>query len=285
MDTLSRLLVALFLLGPFAANCQIKYEEKDKQILENIFIQLKNEKDKSTAELIVLAGNLFLETPYVAHTLESEKEQLVVNLRELDCTTYAENCLAIALTIKSGQLTFTKFAEELTKIRYRNGHIDGYVSRLHYFSDWIFENEKKGLIKSVSKDIGNIRFPLDVNFMSTHPDSYQQLKKNPNLVSIMAKKEKEICARQMFYIPENKIAEMENKMQQGDIVGLTTSIDGLDILHVGILVKKNGRIHLMHASSAAKKVVVSDKTLEDYLKDSNHATGVMVVRMVEGRND
>jgi hypothetical protein len=261
-----------------SAQSNVKFQQEDKVILSAIFEKLQDQSGKTTAELVVATGKSLLGTPYVAHTLESENEQLVVNLRELDCTTYAENCLAIARCIKQGTTSFEDFTKELQKIRYRNGKIEDYPSRLHYFSDWIFENEKRGIIKQVLKEIGNTKYLLKVDFMSTHPNSYVQLKTNQNFVEQLAAKEKEISKRDMFYIPEDQIAKHETQLKEGDIVGITTSIDGLDVSHVGILVRKNGRIHLMHASSAAEKVVVSDNTLEDYLTAGKSTTGIVLAR-------
>lgn len=280
------LLIPIFLL--FAAcnsaqnktedNLSVIYHEEDKEILEQVLEMFSEDTDSPTPLLLVKIGTYFSGTPYLAHTLETEPEQLVVNLREVDCTTFAENCLAIAKTIQSENLTFNQFAKELRNVRYRNGKIDGYPSRLHYFSDWIFNNQQKKLVKDVSKDIAATPYNKEINFMSTHPDSYEQLKNNSELVKIIAQQEKDMNSRQLFYIPETKIAELENKLMDGDIVGITTTVKGLDITHVGILLRKSGRIHLMHASSLAEKVEVSDVPLEDYLMGSKSATGIMVAR-------
>ena len=213
--------------------------------------------------------------------LDSVEENLVINLREMDCTTFAENCLAISRTIKSGEHTIEKFANELQKIRYRNGEIDGYVSRLHYFSDWIFDNNKKQVIKSISKEIGGVPYSKQINFMSTHPRSYIQLKNNPKLVQEMVLFEKVISERKVYFIKKENLSQFEPLLQEGDIVGITTGITGLDVVHVGILVKKSGRIHLLHASSDAKKVVVSQNTLEDYLLQNKSATGVILARPLD----
>jgi len=80
---------------------KVVYLQKDKEILEQILQLFSAEKNAATADLIIKVGTFFKETPYVAHTLETEPEQLIVNLRKLDCTTFAENCLAIARIIKS----------------------------------------------------------------------------------------------------------------------------------------------------------------------------------------
>lgn len=257
---------------------KVVYLQKDKEILELILKLFSTDNKTSTADLIVKVGSFFKETPYVAHTLETEPEQLVVNLRELDCTTFAENCLAIARTIKSEAPSFEQFTRELQNIRYRNGVIDGYPSRIHYFSDWIFENNKNNLVKDISKEIANTPYPLIVNFMSTHPNSYVQLKNDSTLIPVFAAKEQEISTRKAYFIPEEKIAETESLLQNGDIAGITTNIKGLDMSHVVILQRVNGRIHILHASTTAQKVILSEESLEDYLKKSKSATGIMVAR-------
>ena len=226
---------------------------------------------------MIKVGSYFLGVPYVAHSLEIEPEQLVINLRELDCTTFAENCLAITKTIKSGNPDFDEYLRNLQSIRYRDGAINGYPSRVHYFSDWMYENSKNGFLTEVSKEIAGTRYTKTVNYMSTHPDSYKQLK-NVAFLPLIIRQEKELSAREMYYIPEEKIAELENKLQDGDIAGITTGIVGIDILHAIILIRIDGRIHLLHAPQSGGKVLISDETLEDYLKNSKSANGIMVAR-------
>ncbi|MEN8227886.1 MAG: N-acetylmuramoyl-L-alanine amidase-like domain-containing protein [Bacteroidota bacterium] len=256
----------------------IIFQPKDKAILEQVLNQFSAAQKEPASVLMVKVGSSFQGTPYVAHTLETEEEQLVINLRELDCTTFAENCLAISRTIKSESPTFEQFTAELQIIRYRDGNINGYPSRLHYFCDWIFHNQQKNLIEDMSEEITQSPLPKHINYMSTHPDSYRQLKENPLLVEIIAEQEQEISAREMFFIPETLLSEVESKLMDGDIVGITTGMEGIAISHVGILIRKAGRIHLMHASSLAEKVVISEKTLEEYLLNSKSATGIMVAR-------
>lgn len=262
-------------------NQNITFHQQDKEILDEVLSLFPEDKNSPVSVIMIKAGTFFKETPYVASTLEinPDDENLVVNLREMDCTTFAENCLAISRTIKSKNPDFDTFANELTNIRYRNGKIDGYPSRLHYFSDWIYNNDQKKLVKDVSKEMVQIPYLPNVNFMSTHPQSYAQLK-DSTLIPVVAAQEKEICSRQMFYIPEDRISEFEDQLMDGDIAGITTNIGGMDIQHVVLLVRKNGRIHMLHASSAAEKVILSEETLEEYLKDSKRATGVMVARPI-----
>jgi hypothetical protein len=257
---------------------QVSYQEEDQVIVEGVLDYFASEQEARTADLMVMVASYFKGTPYVAHTLESDKEHLILNLRELDCTTFAENCLAISRTIRSDTPSFGQFAKELQQIRYRNGFLDGYASRLHYFCDWIHNNQQKKLIADVSGEVTLTPLNKEINFMSTHPDAYIRLKDNDSLVTILAEQEEEISSRDLFFIPESQIAELEKQLRDGDIVGICTNIDGLAISHVGILVRKSGRIHMIHASSKAEKVIVSEESLEDYLLDRNSATGIMLAR-------
>lgn len=270
--------IILFLLAGQLFAQQMDYEPQDQVILKSICEKLQPEKNTSTANLVELVGKEFMGTPYVANTLEKMPEHLVINLRELDCTTFGENCLVIARIIKSGDTSFENYANELQKLRYRNGMIDGYPSRLHYFSDWIYENAQRGFLKRVSEEISHVPYPMETNFMSTHPDSYPQLKDNKDFVQKLKKKEAEISARKMYFLPKEKLAEYESQLRDGDIVGLTTSVPGLDITHVGIIVHVGDRVHLMHASSNEMKVIISEQPLEEYLKGRNSVTGIMVAR-------
>lgn len=262
-----------------AASPKIVSTEKDKALLQEKFDKFSKDSNLSTGELILKIGNDFMGTPYVGNTLDRTiEEDLVVNLRELDCTTFVENCLAIARTIKSGKPTFESFTKELEKIRYRNGTLNGYVSRLHYFGEWITNNAEKGIIEDMSSKIGGVKCPIVLNFMSTHPESYPQLKANPELVKEIKQIENKVSVLPFFYITKEKIASHENRILDGDIVSLVTKIPGMDVSHVGILFKKDGRVYLLHASLSGGKVLTTQVPLAEYLKDSKNTTGIFVVR-------
>ena len=257
---------------------KLSVEPEDGEILAELFSRYGDFKDSSTSVLMLMVGGFFEGTPYVEHTLEHEPEELVVNLREFDCTTFTESCLAISRTIRSGRLGFDQFTSELKNIRYRNGVIDGYSSRIHYFSDWIHINTQKQVVRDISREIGGASFPKMVNFMSTHPGSYRQLVSDTALIGIIAAQEVEISAREMYYVPKDRLGDLGAGLREGDIVGITSGIEGLDISHVGILVRKSGHLHLMHASSRYGKVILSEETLEEYLDKSSSATGIMIAR-------
>lgn len=259
---------------------QIIQDAKDIIIFEGLMKKFLEQKKLPIGELVVAIGKSFEGTPYVGQTLEKGiEEKLVVNLREFDCTTFVENCLAFARTVKSDNPSYDNFLQELQRIRYRNGVRDQYPSRLHYFSDWLFNNSEKKIISLPTRSNTEV-FANKVNFMSSHPDSYQQLKENPGFIDQLKKQEEAISARPYHYISKEKIKEAEDELKEGDIAGITTNIAGLDIVHTVFLTKVNGRIHLLHASSSAKKVVISDEPLEDYLATKKIQTGIMIGRPI-----
>lgn len=234
-------------------------------------------------DIFVEIGKSFLGLDYEANTLEKgEKENLVIHLSGLDCYTFFESSLVFARCIKNNKITFKDYQKELTNIRYRNGAIDQYPSRLHYASDWLYDNAKRGIVKDITKEIGGILYDKKIDFMSTHADSYKQLKNNSNFIKDIEAIEDSINSRQKYYIPENFIECVESKIQNGDVILLTTGIDGLDISHTGIAVKlDDGRIHFMHAPLKDKKIEITILPLSDYSKSVERHTGIIVGRLVE----
>jgi len=228
---------------------------------------------------LVQVGKTFKGTPYVAKTLEiGDTETLVINLQGLDCTTFVENVLAFGLLLKNDNLDYHSFTKTLEEIRYKDGQLDGYASRLHYFSEWIANNEKKGLLKDITAKIGGAEITKPINFMSTHRELYPFLSDDENFKKIKAS-EKYLNGQAICILPQDRIAANEHLIKSGDIIALTTSIDGLDITHTGIATReKDGRIHLLHASTGSMEVEVSKLPLADYLKGIKKNTGIMVAR-------
>ena len=252
----------------------------DQLILSNIFNELADKNNRPIGELVVETGKLLLETPYVAHTLENgQEENLIVNLQEFDCTTFAENCLAISRCVKKGNTSFEEFKSELEQIRYRNGNRDGYCSRLHYFSEWINNNVKKEIVE-IPTELQTDSVKEKVNFMSAHPESYVVLKENPELVKIISEQEQIISSQPKYVLSKAGIKEKEQLLEDGDIIGITTSIKGLDVVHVGIVITINGKKHLLHASTREMKVEISQLTIHEFLQQKKSYTGIIVARPV-----
>ncbi|MEA5427353.1 MULTISPECIES: N-acetylmuramoyl-L-alanine amidase-like domain-containing protein [Arcicella] len=222
----------------------------------------------------------FLNRPYKAYTLESkDEEKLVVNLKEFDCSTFVESCVAMGLTYRKNDTSFDKFQYYLKRLRYYNkGQIKGYDSRIHYFSDWIYTHNQDGLLEDITHSLGGIPLKKDINFISTNWD------KNPNATNTalqekIRKVENKISNQDFYYIPKAKIRSIEDKLLNGDIIGITTNIDGLDITHEGFAIRlQDRRVYLLHASSEFKRVMVSDKPLAEYMAPKKTQTGIMVAR-------
>ena len=278
---ISIILIGITLSGRlFAADPEIS--KMDLAMIKNKLGTFARDSSLPIGDLVLKIGLDFLNTPYVAKTLDKTKEEkLVINLHQLDCTTFAENCLALARTVKSGHPEVKQFCSELEQIRYRGGKMDGYASRLHYFSEWILDNEKRQIVQSMASKMGGTEIPIKLNYMSTHPKEYPQLVNDPEATALIKTIEDKVSSQKFFYIPSGQFESIEGQVKDGDIVTLTTSIPGIDVSHVGILLKKDGRVYLLHASSSIMKVVVSSESFAQYLAKSKKTTGVMIARPVE----
>ncbi|GAB3016789.1 N-acetylmuramoyl-L-alanine amidase-like domain-containing protein [Spirosoma pulveris] len=242
---------------------------------------------KTPAETAILIGKQFLRRPYAPYTLDqTPTEQLVVNFREFDCTTYLESVLALTLALhdvgyKPGtSLLEQSFRNYLTRFRYRNGRIDGYASRLHYFSDWLRDNERKGLITDVSNELpGKITVAKPVSYMTSAMYKYPQLR-DLNTFKQVALTEASLSQQTFSFIPVKHIRQAEAQLQDGDIVMLLAARPGLDMRHVGLAVRQpNGRMHLLHASSDQGTVVISTYPISDYVLLHKRLSGIRVARL------
>lgn len=233
-------------------------------------------------EVMVEVGKSFIGVPYVAGTLDEspEREVVVVNVTGLDCVTFVENCLVISRLIKQNMTDFDSYMRELETVRYRGGVNVGYSSRLHYFSDWIYDNQTKGIVKDITSEIGGIPYGKTINFMSGHNNSYKQLSSAENLAGI-EEVENSINQRQTFYIPEDMISGVYDKLQSGDIVGITSTLDGLDIAHTALVYKDGTGTYLLHASLKNKEVEISKTEIQEYILANTKQDGIMVARVVE----
>jgi len=262
--------------------------EEDKQICNSKFELAVSDSlaSKPIGDVLTTIGKSFLGLQYEAFTLEKgEKETLVVHLTGLDCTTFLENCVVFSRCIKKGKTSFEDYTKELEFVRYRDGKIGEYPSRLHYFSDWIFNNTKKNIVEDVTKSIGGETIQFKVGYMTKHPESYRQLKENEKFIPIVAKQEKAINLRTYFYVPKEKVDAIETKIHNGDLIAITTNLEGLDIGHVGVAVKlDDGRIHFMHAPLVGSKVQISELPLGGYLAKIKKHTGIIVLRPQEPLN-
>lgn len=227
--------------------------------------------------LMVEVGISMLGTAYEPGTLNrSEIENLEVHFEGMDCFTFVENSFAMAHCF-SQQGDYPTFLRQLETIRYREGKREGYASRLHYTSDWAYDNERKGLLRNVTAEIGGGAYRKVLNFMTQHRQAYRQLSHEPNFQQMNAL-EKRIANRLLYYIPKQKVSSLEQRIRVGDILAITTDIPGLDVVHVGLAIFRMGRLHLLHASSVNQQVEVMAQPLADYLMTASKYSGLMVFR-------
>lgn len=276
-------LIAIFLMFiPVWVQGQTVCTLENRARLDSVMTELsqKDLSNQSIQELTVEIGRRFLKTPYVEKTLDLPgEEKLVINLTGLDCTTYLETVVTLARLAKRGLLTYEAYEKELELLRYQKGSRKDYTSRLHYFSDWIYQNQQKGIIKDITEEIGGTVYVNQPSFMSENPKFYPQLS-NTEFLDQIKLAEIAIKSRTYFYVPKDEIEKVEKNIKPGDLIAITTSLKNLDIVHVGFAVERDGRIHLMHASSNSMQVEISQKTLSDYLKANNSQSGIMVCRLV-----
>ncbi|MDR2809981.1 MAG: DUF1460 domain-containing protein [Tannerellaceae bacterium] len=274
--------VCLLLIASYVyAQTDTLYYTAEDSILFGKYLTYMEEKDSLPFDsLLMKTADFFLGTPYVGATLEQEPEGLVINLRELDCFTFVENVIALSRTIAEGEPAFEKYCNHLKLIRYREGNITGYTDRLHYTSDWLYENDRKQILKYPSGEIGGQPYTFNLYFMSSHPDSYRPLKADTSLIPVIKETEQQINARTSFYyiIPKHEIDSFAVHIQSGDVVAFVTSIPGLDISHVGIAMREGETLTFVHASSVAKEVIVNKESLKEYVENGKNRIGIMTAR-------
>lgn len=233
-------------------------------------------------EIVAEIGKQFLGKPYEAHTLDGTSgEILVTNLQSFDCVTLIENVLALARCVKSNRLSFAAYSDELRRIRYRGGVLAGYSSRLHYFGEWIQDNDRKGIVQEMTKAFNGKEQTKVLNFMTTHRKSYAQLSQD-SLFQAMKLIEQRLSLPPMVLLPKDKIQSSEPMIQTGDIIGITTTIQGLDVTHTGIAVRaSNGELHYLHAPNTNGNVTISAEPLWKYVGKNPKNSGIMIARPVD----
>lgn len=274
----------LYFLLPVSLRGQSICSAESRDRLDSVLntLEKKDFSGITINETAVEIGKMFLKTAYVEKTLEvcGDQEQLVINLTGLDCTTFLETTVTLARLAKKGRFTFEDYEKELEFVRYRDGKLNGYTSRMHYFSDWIYNAGQRNIILDITREIGGVPYAKHPTFMSANTKYYPQLG-NPEFVRQMKVYESEISRREYYYLPKETVADHLSGIRPGDLIAITIALANLDISHVGIAVEQNGRIHLMHASSDLKKVVISEKPLSDYLLGNKSQSGIMVCRLVD----
>lgn len=266
-----------------------RYTREDRRRCEGILKETATWQGAPLPFLLAATGRLFLGAPYAAGTLEGDREErLVVNLRAFDCVTFVEAALALAIVIGQGLKDFSAFLARLERIRYRNGRCVGFASRLHYFTDWLNDAGRKGILRDITASLGGLAYEKTLNALSSNRERFPALADRRELRRLRLVEG--ICSRRrLHFLPKAAVRGSEGRLAEGDIIAVTTEVPGMDVSHVGIAVPVGDRIHLLHASSLAGRVLLSEEPLAAYLERKKDRTGIIVARpreraaLAEGR--
>jgi hypothetical protein len=231
-------------------------------------------------------GRALVGTPYKSYTLEIDDriEAASANFNGLDCWTFFEVSLAFARMLDEPREQWTPqtFLKYIERDRYRGGECTGsYLSRLHYLEDWLHDNDRRGLVQDLTRELGGVRAPHAAVEMTRGWKGYRYMRNNPDLRRGIAQMEARVGSEPLYYIPKSKVAGIESKLQSGDIIGICSNDGGLiGTSHVGLAYRTgDGVLHFMHASSPRNfGKVTLDQRLSAYLNEFRTHAGILVAR-------
>jgi len=237
-------------------------------------------------------GELAAGTPYEPSTLEaylraggspSGEEPLTLSLTRFDCVTLVESCLAVARVAGNDAApTWERFGREIERMRYRGGERGGYTSRLHYFSEWIADGARRGLVRDLGEDLGGAEDRRPLRFMTQHRASYPAFAYEDAFHEIAAI-ERRLDGRPRRVIPTARIPEVADRIDAGDLLAFATAIPGLDVTHAAFAYRDAaGVLRVLHAPLSGGVVAITRTTLPEYVAAIRRATGIMVARPLRG---
>ena len=258
------------------------YSQADSIQVVRLLKEAQKNKEKNVSWMLYF-GRKLQGVPYVGGVLDDgEQENLIINLRQLDCTTFVEQVLALSQCASHHKYSWNDFLSYMRNIRYIDGQIS-YVKRQHYFTTWINDNVIQGLVKDVQGPVPpfSSKQTIHVNYMTTHISLYKMLKAHPAWVHGIQTMENDINGKVYRYIPKEKISNtslLRRTVHDGDILVMITNKKGLDTSHIGIASWHKDGLHMLNASSVHKKVIEEPMTLFKYMQKHPSQIGVRVVR-------
>jgi N-acetylmuramoyl-L-alanine amidase-like protein len=264
---------------------------KGQNRFEQLVVRAKAENWKSLAigERTATVGQAMVGTPYRSFTLEVDNqiESPSVNFTGLDCWTFFEIALAFARMLDEPEENWTpaRLLHYIEMDRYRDGECTGaYLSRLHYLEDWLYDNNRRGLVADLTRELGGVSVPHSAREMTLGWRHYRYLVHNRALLGPLGAMEERVSSRPLYEIPKSRVAAIESRLRNGDIIGIV-SRDGRRsswraTSHVGLALRtSDGTLHFMHASAPRNYGrVVIDSRLSTYLYRYSSDTGILVAR-------
>jgi hypothetical protein len=247
-------------------------------------------RDGNIGRQVIRVGELALGTPYEPYTLESYlqsggsplQEPLTLSLTRFDCVTLVEACLAVARVANHGKSDWERFGREVERMRYREGQRRGYTSRLHYFSEWIADGEKRGLVKDLGRELGGAEDARPLRFMTEHRAKYPALV-HEGVFREIAAIERGLDGRPRRVIPTKRIPQVVDRIETGDVLAFATEIPGLDVTHAAFAYRdRDHTLRVLHAPLSGGVVEVTRATLSEYVAAIRRSTGILVARPLRG---
>jgi hypothetical protein len=203
----------------------------------------------------------------------------------MDCWTFFEIALSFARMLNEPESNWTpeRLLHYIELDRYRGGQCTGeYLSRLHYLEDWLYDNDRRGLVEDLTRSLGGGSVPHSAREMSVGWRHYRYLAANRSLLGPLGRMEANVSSRPLYQVPKNRVTGIESKLHSGDIIGIIgRDRSGLySTSHVGLALRTNdGVLHFMHASSPGNSGrVIVDTELSKYLYRYRSDSGILVAR-------
>ena len=238
-------------------------------------------------ERTAAVGQALVGTRYKHFTLEIDNriEAPSANFQGMDCWTFFEIALGFARMLDEPEPNWSpeRLLHYIELDRYRGGECTGeYLSRLHYLEDWLYDNDRRGLVEDLTRDLGGRSVPHSAREMSMGWRHYRYLAANRSLLGPLARMEANVSSQPLYEIPKSRVAGIESKLRSGDIIGVI----GRDrsgfysTSHVGLALRtSDGVLHFMHASSPGNYGhVIVDAQLSKYLYRYHSDSGILVAR-------
>lgn len=238
--------------------------------------------ERPIAEILMDLGLQFRGRPYVVGPLDGfGREVLVCRLDAFDCFTFLEAMLAAARGVTAEDYSFESYVRRTQEQRYRDGDMGDYCSRLHYYTEWIRDNEEKGIVRDVTAEVGGVPFDKEYGFMGANRSEYPALADDDEMYRCIQEVEERLNREvELYYIPQERISESYDRLQPGDLIATATDIDGLDVTHTGMVYKgDDGSTGLLHASTSGGVKISPD--LQEYVEGNRVQIGIIVARAVE----
>jgi hypothetical protein len=238
-------------------------------------------------ERTAAVGQALVGTRYKHFTLEIDNriEAPSANFQGMDCWTFFEIALGFARMLDEPEANWSpeRLLHYIELDRYRGGECTGeYLSRLHYLEDWLYDNDRRGLVEDLTRDLGGRSVPHSAREMSVGWRHYRYLAANRSLLGPLARMEANVSSRPLYEIPKSRVAGIESKLRSGDIIGVIgRDRSGVySTSHVGLALRtSDGVLHFMHASSPGNYGhVIVDAQLSKYLYRYRSDSGILVAR-------